>query len=690
MAKTIITRIKNKVDTLAAWQAYTGTLLNGEIAVVRVPTGETYTNPVTGASEPVVELLMKVGDGTTTFANLPWMSAKASDVYDWAKAAKVEFNSTDNKIYFKQANGTNITSIDLSPINAKIAALESGKLSDITVTPNGTTGVVKNVEKDGTGKIKVTRATIATGDIADSAVTAAKIANSNVTTAKIADGAITSAKLGTDISSDKINVGTSTTDGTLSRKLSTMEAAIAANTSKPAGHTDAAINTLIDNKINNLDGGEDSGSSGSDKYVSKVVQTNGKVATTYTSFPTAGTSTAGLVKLGASGGAATYDVVNTLSTQVDTNKADIANLKSAVAGGVHFRGTVSAAPSASTTEVNNVTITAGDVVIYDGKEYICTAVTSGAPSWEQLGDVTRIGNLETKINNLDYSTVTDGAATNSKFVTKVTQTDGKIAATYARPTTSDISYGSSSDVKTKLENIDAAIAAKASSADVYTKTQTDSAITTALGNLDFTSPSASNTTTSFIDTVSQTNGQVSATKKTITSASTSAKGIVQLNDTVTSTSTTLAATANAVKTAYDKAAEAAADAASRATGTHGHGNIGNDGTLAAANVVVVTDANKKIVASTTITTTELAQLDGINTNETIQAQLNKKGTSNLTLGTTSTTAAAGNHKHDSDYASKTDFAAVSANYVKFNSADNKLYIGANGTDEIIFDCGGAE
>ena len=40
---------------------------------------------------------------------------------------------------------------------------------------------------------------------------------------------------------------------------------------------------------------------------------------------------------------------------------------------------------------------------------------------------------------------------------------------------------------------------------------------------------------------------------TITSASTSAAGIVQLNNTVTSSSTTQAATANAVKTAYDRA-----------------------------------------------------------------------------------------------------------------------------------------
>ena len=29
----------------------------------------------------------KVGDGTTAFENLPWVQAKAADVYEWAKAA---------------------------------------------------------------------------------------------------------------------------------------------------------------------------------------------------------------------------------------------------------------------------------------------------------------------------------------------------------------------------------------------------------------------------------------------------------------------------------------------------------------------------------------------------------------------------------------------------------------------------
>lgn len=576
MAKTIQTRIKNKVDSLAAWQSYSGTLLDGEIAIVRVPTGDSYTNPVTGKSEPVTELLMKVGDGATTFANLPWLSAKASDVYDWAK---VQDPSTI-RVTYNGSTGATLSDVlkDLRAAEANISGLTtnlSQVRSQFSVDPASATtnGVVQGITYDSsTGKFTVSYGTVAAGDIASNAVTTAKIKDANVTTAKIADanvttakikdGNVTNAKIAAGVSSDKISIDD---DTTLTTKLGTMDAAITANTNKLAGHTDAAINTLIDNKINALDVSEPSASGTSTSFIKTAKQENGKIVVTKASLPTASGTAAGITKLYTSvgtntDGTVTQKVVNDINTQVQTNKADITNLKTAVAGGVHFRGTAKAEPTAATVTMSDdttLTAAAGDVVIYSGKEYIYTGSV-----WEQLGDVTRIGNLETKVNNLDY---TGGDSGTNKFVTKVTQTDGKIAATYARPSASDISYGSSSDVNTKLSSIDAEIATKANAADVYTKTETGTKISDAINALDFTAPSASGTTTSFIDTVSQTNGKISATKKTITSASTSAAGIVKLSSSVSSTSESLAATPKAVKTAYDKAVEAEADAAAVGT-----------------------------------------------------------------------------------------------------------------------------
>jgi hypothetical protein len=673
--KTVITRIKNKVDTLAAWQSYTGTLLNGEIVVVRVPTGTTYTNPVTGADEPVVELLMKVGDGETAFANLPWMSAKASDVYDWAKAATVEFNSTDNKIYFKNSAGGAIASVDLSAINSKITALETGKLSDITVSQSGS-GVVKSVEKDGTGKIKITRSTVVTSDIAGSAVTTAKIADANVTTAKIADEAVTNAKLGTDISSDKINVGTGETDGTLSKKLSTMDAAIAANTAKLTGHTDTAINTLIDNKINDLDGGTDSGTAGAGKYVSKVTQTNGKVATTYTSFPTAATSTAGIVKLGATGGAATYDAVDALTKRVGDAEGKITNLQDAVAGGVHFKGTVTAKPTSSSVTVNGsttITAAAGDVVIWaaEGIEYIYTG-----SKWEELGDIDRVGAIETAIAAMDV-TGTNAVATTHKFVSQVTQTDGKIDVTYTQPTSADISHD------------DSTVSAKLSALDANKVDTNDSRLS------DSRTPKAHNQAS---NTITAMTGYSKASSVTAISTSDSLNtAIGKLEKALDSKGTsnlTLAGSGSATTAAKSDHIHSGYEASIGAV----EAKLNDVDSTVGASISTAISALTHTTSGSGSFVTDITQANGkvtITKGDLPTASTSAQGIVQLTNSTssTSTTTAATPSSVKSAYdlasGANTKATNIQTNYVRFNSTDNKLYIGTDGSDEIIFDCGGA-
>ena len=80
--KTLKTRIKLKYDTLTNWQGegVSVVLLKGEVAICEVPTG--------GSLEQVTPpaILFKVGDGVKTFAQLPWVSGLAADVYAWAKA----------------------------------------------------------------------------------------------------------------------------------------------------------------------------------------------------------------------------------------------------------------------------------------------------------------------------------------------------------------------------------------------------------------------------------------------------------------------------------------------------------------------------------------------------------------------------------------------------------------------------
>jgi hypothetical protein len=538
--KLINTRIKNKVDTLSNWNSATGTLLNGEIAIVRVPTGGTYVNPVTNKSEPEIELLMKVGDGSKTFAQLPWLSAKASDVYNWAKGSTAEgvelTISTGENSTSKQSLATWIKTFYDNDA-AHDATLEAhGKALKDLIGDDTTGGSIADAIKAAIDKLDH----IDESKAANTIVKAVAQTDGKVT---VTYGSITEAEL-PDISASKIKVDANTT---LTTKLGAMDADIEAVEAKLDGVT--KVTTSISDAINALDVNEPTASGTSTSFIATAKQEDGKIVVTKKNLPTASDSVAGITTLGVSGGAATHDAVfgtNGLSSKVEKNTSDIEGIKVAIAGGVHFRGTVTAEPSATTTKVGDFTIAAGDVVIYSGKEYICTAVVEGKPSWEQLGDVTRIGALETKIDNLDYSNTTDSGA--NKFVTNVTQTDGKIAVTFARPTSADVSH-STSTVKATLENHDSRIEAVEEKLADVTDT-VGASITAALDNLDFTDPTTGGNTSDyqFIATVSQENGQISATKKTIPDASTTVKGVVKLNNTLTSTSTTEAATANAVKT----------------------------------------------------------------------------------------------------------------------------------------------
>lgn len=78
--KTLNTRIRLKYDTLANWTSNNPVLLAGEVAIVEVPNN---VDPIHNAPT----ILIKVGDGTSTFTELGWSSALAADVYSWAKAA---------------------------------------------------------------------------------------------------------------------------------------------------------------------------------------------------------------------------------------------------------------------------------------------------------------------------------------------------------------------------------------------------------------------------------------------------------------------------------------------------------------------------------------------------------------------------------------------------------------------------
>ena len=89
-AKTLNVRIKNKYDSYENWAASGLVLEAGEIAIAYTTVNVTVDN---GTVEQHPALLMKVGDGEKTFANLPWLSAKAADVPAYAKKSEADFKA---------------------------------------------------------------------------------------------------------------------------------------------------------------------------------------------------------------------------------------------------------------------------------------------------------------------------------------------------------------------------------------------------------------------------------------------------------------------------------------------------------------------------------------------------------------------------------------------------------------------
>jgi hypothetical protein len=78
--KELLTRIQSKISTLAEWKAVESTFkpLRGEICIAEIP-----SNDPTATTAPT--MLIKIGDGTSFFKDLTWLSARAADVQSFLK-----------------------------------------------------------------------------------------------------------------------------------------------------------------------------------------------------------------------------------------------------------------------------------------------------------------------------------------------------------------------------------------------------------------------------------------------------------------------------------------------------------------------------------------------------------------------------------------------------------------------------
>lgn len=135
--KTLNTRIRLKYDTLANWTSNNPVLLAGELAIVEVPNN---VDPIHNAPA----ILMKVGDGTSTFTELSWSSALAADVYSWAKAAtKPTYTAAE--------------------VGAEAEGTAQGLINALDKTDSAVEGQYVSAVSQTDGVITVTRAALPTG-----------------------------------------------------------------------------------------------------------------------------------------------------------------------------------------------------------------------------------------------------------------------------------------------------------------------------------------------------------------------------------------------------------------------------------------------------------------------------------------------------------------------------------------------
>lgn len=145
--KILNTRVQLKYDSYANWTSENlgdgkgakFVLKAGEIGICYLPTDYS-EGQVVGSQPP--QILFKVGNGTAIFSELPWVSAKAADVYAWAKQASLPVtkegtgNVVANIAWDEVTKGIKFTTVSvatsegLEQLNNRVSTIEKTYASD--------------------------------------------------------------------------------------------------------------------------------------------------------------------------------------------------------------------------------------------------------------------------------------------------------------------------------------------------------------------------------------------------------------------------------------------------------------------------------------------------------------------------------------------------------------------------------
>lgn len=467
--KVLKTRIQLKYDEYANWTKNDPVLKRGEMAVTVIPTGAS----VEQTTPPAI--MFKVGDGTKNFSALPWASALAANVYAWAKKAAPE----------------------AADFSAVIAAARDGLISSDSVvkTLNSLKGDVTlettadetrlSVGKDGQ---KITLSlTFTDGEkaVLASGITATKVA---------AYDAYATGKQDKIDASHKISHEYITGLGTAATKNADAFDAAGAAAAVLGESTDAATENTV--------------------YGAKAAAT-------------AAQSTADAAKTTANA-ALPKSEFTTFKTGNDT----------ALAGKVDKTTTVNGHELSE-----NITVTKSDVGLGNVEnKALDTTVTKDSGNYITSGAVkTAIDNAISGVIQFDivkYDSFDKLPATGKKGVIYVVEhahsDENDSCDEYIWNTAlTTPAYEKIGNTDVNLSQYVNELSGTANSGVVTNISKSGNTITVTSASLETAAPAASGTALSFIDSISQAaNGKITATKKTISDATTTAHGLMSAEDKV--------------------------------------------------------------------------------------------------------------------------------------------------------------
>lgn len=541
--KNLNTRIALKYAPISDWNSSSLVLKAGELAIATVPSGDQ-----SGASQHLPAVVMKVGDGTHTFSELPYSQAIAADVYGWAKAATKPSYSASEISDLEDFIAGEIQDTDTQyTIVEGDSAYEYKLMSKVKGAGSFTTEVATITIPNPTSDINQLKTLVGNTAVAtqiSQAIAALNLANTYEAKG-VAQSLVTALQNGAVASNTSaINA---IKDGESIDSFADVESALAnkqaagdyatktdaqgyANTAKTDAnsYTDTqvgavqdavdavealvgstAVSTQISNAIGALDKNDEAVAG---QVVSAVSQTNGVIAVARRALVAADIPSLAISKisglqaeLDGKQDTISFNTAYDASTNKAATMADITSAIGGLSGAMHFEGVKESLPS------NTTGYASGDVIIVGNKEYVCDG-----SAWHELGDET-IYAVKGSIVNADIAA--NAAIDQSKIA-------GLTAALAGKVNTGDIGTMAAEDADDYILKTEATgyadILTKTSAASTYeTKTDAASKLSSAnsytdtqIGELTLSAVTAN--TGYIISSISQTNGKVAASTRALT------------------------------------------------------------------------------------------------------------------------------------------------------------------------------